>query len=188
MNESQLSWYTTPTCCLFATGQLCGSTVVICSMWSDRVLGDICDPGMLSVQWTTIWCWFKLRASGSAVGNSAEWSPALRRVPTGVSLNIGSSLLCKTGQSIGRGFPHKTVGQQNHPLMLLQQIPHLSHRRDSSLLDSSAACSLSPIWLPYWIIPLTPPQSLPFFFSPSALSLFSLWFSNIFLLFFFLSQ
>ena len=48
----------------------------------------------------------QLAASGSAVGNSAEWSPALRREPTGVNLNIGV---------------------------------------DSSLLDSAAACSLSPI-------------------------------------------
>ena len=84
----------------------------------------------------------RLSASGSAVGNNAEWSPALRRVPTGVSLNIGSSLLCKTGQSIGRGFSHiKLLDNRTILLMLLQQMPSpLLHR--SGLLSTGLISSL----------------------------------------------
>lgn len=84
----------------------------------------------------------RLAASGSAVGNSAEWSPALRRVPTGVSLNIGSSLLCKTGQSIGRGFSLiKLLDNRTILLMLLQQIPSpFLHR--SGLLSTGLISSL----------------------------------------------
>ena len=96
-------------------------------MWSDRVLGDLCDPdrhpfcavdsNMMLVQ---------LAASGSAVGNSAEWSPALRREPTGVNLNIGSPLLCKSMSIL---------------LMLLQQIPSpLLHR--SGLLSTGLSSGL----------------------------------------------
>lgn len=54
----------------------------------------------------------QLAASGGAVGNSAEWSPALRREPTGVSLNIGSPLLCKSWSINSQRFLScKTVGQ-----------------------------------------------------------------------------
>ena len=125
----------------------------------------------------------RLSASGSAVGNNAEWSPALRRVPTGVSLNIGSSLLCKTGQSIGRGFSHiKLLDNRTILLMLLQQMPSpLLHR--SGLLSTGLISSLFSVPSDYLTeLFLYPPQSLPFFLLP--LSLFS-FDSQIYFSFFF---
>lgn len=107
-------------------------------------------------------------ASGSAVGNSSEWSPALRRVPTGVSLNIGSSLLCKSWSIDWQRFlSYKTVGQQNHP-------PHAP--------SADTLTSLTQEWTPLcWThqqpvlsissdypteLFLSLPQSLPFFLLP----------------------